>query len=129
MEELKPCPIIAEEAANAVDVLMQICPQNSEQIKALSAANKTLLWIAFLRRPAPGEDEPSKEELITALDQMAEYLGECAECPAAATGRPLGPECNGEAETCGDNRTVGGCWKQYFLEKARTQKDRKTDDR
>lgn len=55
------------------------------------------------------------------LDLMAERLGENDDCPAAATGCCLWPECNGEAEACGDNRTVGGCWKKYFLEKVQGQ--------
>lgn len=56
-----------------------------------------------------------------ALHLMAEYLGECAECPTAALGYELWPECNGEAEECGDNRTVGECWLRYFVEKAQEE--------
>lgn len=60
---------------------------------------------------------PSPADEGATLDLMAEYLGENDDCPAAALGIGPWPECNGEAERCGDDRMVGGCWKKYFLEK------------
>lgn len=59
--------------------------------------------------------------LKKALELMSEYLGEAVECPSASIGDTLWPECNGEAEACGDNRTVGECWLRYFTEKAQEQ--------
>lgn len=55
------------------------------------------------------------------LKLMSEYLGEAAECPASAIGIELWPECNGEAEACGDNQTVGECWLRYFTQKVQGQ--------
>lgn len=57
------------------------------------------------------------DDLKKALEQMSEYMGENDDCPAAAFGAEIWPECNGETGACGDNRTVAECWKKYFTQK------------
>ena len=56
MSELKR-PIASEEAESAADTLVQICPQNPMQRKALSTAYKALLWIALFHDVEPEEKE------------------------------------------------------------------------
>ncbi len=72
--------------------------------------------------PLPQVDEASKaiNDLRKAFALACRVLEDCASCPADNAGLDLWPECNGEAEWCGD-RGMWACWQKYFLERVESE--------
>lgn len=88
-----------------------------EEIIKAKGAMESALALAIEVRTARQQIATLKK----ALKEMSDYLGENDDCPAASIGDEIWPECNGEAEACGDNRTVGECWLRYFTEKVQAE--------
>lgn len=65
--------------------------------------------------------EPDIKTLRRAMEIMAECITFHADCPAASVGSGIWPECEGESESCGDEKTVAECWMKYCIERARKE--------
>ena len=69
------------------------------------------------------ERDRNKKLLDVACQRLYSEIG----CPSEGPNVPEWPECDGEAERCGDDREVFECWEKFFAEKLREDHDEQSD--